>query len=440
MAMKSETARFVTGETSAYRPRVSRETRRLLMTALLAVLTLWVLARIRFPDRPVNPNPVAPLLSQLAGFSRFSELAATIEDLRARVAPTLVTVAPDIADITARAERTEEHVAALRLRDDVAIAILEPGAREPNPLGVIAEDRASGLTVLRVGNGTNAVLPVLWSPERLDRPQYVAVSSPSPGSMSLRPAFIGSLTPVETPAWIGPVWRLPRDADVAPGAFLFTDDAEFVGAVARYGDGLAVIPGKTLWDAAEELLRQPQKTHVDLGIEVEALTPRLSRASGADTGVVITWINPSSVVAAQLKAGDVIEAVDDVSTLTPEHWRVRTARLGVGDTIAIRVLRGGTQRELLVVAATPAPTTPSAMLGLTMRPLARVGAEVVRVERGSAAEAAGIEAGDVITAIGASLAPSAAQVESSFAAARPGDFTIVTLMRGPVHRVVAIQR
>ena len=439
MAMKSETARFVTGETSAYRPRVSRETRRLLMTALLAVLTLWVLARIRFPDRPVNPNPVAPLLSQLAGFSRFSELAATIEDLQERVAPTLVTVAPDIADITARAERAE-YVAALRLRDDVAIAILDPGAREPNPLGLIAEDRASGLTLLRVANGTNAVLPVLWSPQRLDRPQYVAVSSPSPGNMSLRPAFIGSLTPVETPAWIGPVWRLPPDANVAPGAFLFTDDAEFVGAVARYGDGLAVVPGKTLWDAAEDLLRQPQKMHVDLGIDVEALTPRLSRASGADTGVVITWIDPRSVVAGQLKAGDVIQAVDDVSTLTPEHWRVRTARLGVGDTIAIRVLRGGTQRELLVVAATPAPATASTMLGLTMRSLARVGAEVVRVTRGSAAEAAGIEAGDVITAIGASLAPSAAQVESSFASARPGDFTIVTLMRGPAHRVVAIQR
>jgi S1-C subfamily serine protease len=80
------------------------------------------------------------------------------------------------------------------------------------------------------------------------------------------------------------------------------------------------------------------------------------------------------------------------------------------------------------------------MLGLTMRSLARVGAEVVRVERGSAADAAGIEAGDVITAIGASLAPNGAQVESSFASARLGDFMIVTLMRGPAHRVVAIQR
>jgi len=85
MAMKSETTRFVTGETSAYRPRLSRETRRLLMTAFLAVLTLWVLARVRFPDRPVNPNAVPALLSQLAGFSRFSDLASAIEDLQAMV-------------------------------------------------------------------------------------------------------------------------------------------------------------------------------------------------------------------------------------------------------------------------------------------------------------------------------------------------------------------
>lgn len=440
--MKSETTRFVTGETSAYRPRLPRETRRLLMTALLAVLTLWILARVRFPDRPVNPNAVPALLSQLAGFSRFSDLASAIEDLQARVAPTLITVVSDVADVTEQGIQTE-RVAALRLRDDIAIAIFEPRASyaERSPPGVIAEDRASGLAVLRVGNRTDTALPVLWSPQRLDKPQYVVVSSPSPGgSMSLRPAFIGSLTPVETPGWIGPVWALPSDADVAPGTFLFTDNAELVGAVARYEDGLAVVPGKMLWAAAEDLLKQPPKIHVDLGIDVEALTPRLSLAGGAEAGVVITRIDPNSVVAGQLKAGDVIQAVDDVSIPTPEHWRVRTARLGAGDTIAIRVLRGGAQRELLVVAETPARVPPSSMLGLTMRPIARVGAAIERVDPGSAAEAAGVEVGDVITAIGDTMGPSAAQVRTAFASTRPGDLLILTITRGAAHRVVALQR
>ncbi len=442
MAMKTETTRFVTGEISPYRPRVSRETRRLLMTAFLAVLTLWILARIRFPDRPANPNAVATLLSQLAGFSRFSDLASAIDELRTRVAPILVTVVPDVKEITERADRTEGPVAALRMRDDVAIAILEPRANrgQGNPLGVIAEDRASGLAVLRVGSSTNAILPVLWSPERLDKPQYVVVSSPSPGNMSLRPAFIGSLTPVETPGWSGPLWALPHDADVPPGAFLFTDNAELMGVVARYEDGLAIVPSRMLWAAADDLLRQPAKMPVDLGIDVEALTPRLSLASGADTGVVITWIDPNSVVAAQLKAGDVIQAVDDVTIPTPEHWRVLTARLGAGDTMAIRVWRGGTQRELLVVAATPADITPASMLGLTMRSIARVGAAIVRVDPGSAAEAGGVEPGDVITAIGDSMTPSADQVETAFASTRRGALLILAVTRGAAHRIVALQR
>ena len=74
---------------SPYRPRVSRETRLLLTAGLVAVAALWLLARIRFPERPVDPNPVPSVLSQLASVPKFDGLAGEIaqhqESLEGRV-------------------------------------------------------------------------------------------------------------------------------------------------------------------------------------------------------------------------------------------------------------------------------------------------------------------------------------------------------------------
>ena len=103
------------------------------------------------------------------------------------------------------------------------------------------------------------------------------------------------------------------------------------GVVAPYDTGLAVVPARTLLAAAERLLEAPQKVPVDLGIEVDRLTPRLAVAAGAETGVVVTWVNPAGVAAEMLRVGDVIQAVDGMSMTTPEAWRVRAARVGVGD-------------------------------------------------------------------------------------------------------------
>ena len=61
--------------TETTRPRVSRETRRLLVAAGLALLALWILARLRFPERPPSPNPVAPVLTQISPPTTFTGLA-----------------------------------------------------------------------------------------------------------------------------------------------------------------------------------------------------------------------------------------------------------------------------------------------------------------------------------------------------------------------------
>lgn len=407
------------------------------MTALLSVLTLWMLARIRFPDRPVTPNPVPPLLNQLTDASSFADLASAVDDLRQRLAPSLVALVPVSTDTAVATARVAERLPALRIRDDLAVAIFEPHAGGKRPLGVIAEDHATGLAIIRT-DPTRAPVPASWLPQRLDKPRYIAVSSPSLEDVSLRPAFIGSLTPMETPAWAGPLWALPKDADIAPGAFLFTEDAELVGVVTRYDGGLAVVPGKTLLAAADVLLAQPPAVPVDLGIDVQALTPRLSIASGADMGVVVAWVDSAGAAAGALEAGDVIRAVDRANIRTPEEWRVRMARLVAGDTIALSVLQRGAQRDVRLMAAAPSDRSPS--LGLMMRPIARVGIEVTGVDRGSAADVAGVEPGDVMTAIGGIAAPTASQVRSAFAAARRGDLLIVALTRGGAHRVVPLER
>jgi S1-C subfamily serine protease len=69
-----------------------------------------------------------------------------------------------------------------------------------------------------------------------------------------------------------------------------------------------------------------------------------------------------------------------------------------------------------------------------------VGTEVTRVVRGSASEAAGIAAGDLITAIGNTRVPTPAQIASSFEALDSGELLIVAVSRNGAHRVVALQR
>jgi S1-C subfamily serine protease len=75
-----------------------------------------------------------------------------------------------------------------------------------------------------------------------------------------------------------------------------------------------------------------------------------------------------------------------------------------------------------------------------MRRVARVGTEVTRVVLGSAAETAGITAGDLVTAIGNTRAPTPAQISSAFERLESGELLIVAVDRDGTHRVLALQR
>jgi hypothetical protein len=430
-----------TAESASYRPRLSRETRRLLFTALVAMLTLWILARVRFPERPPAPNPVPPILDQLTGPPTFGDLAARVAELRAQLNDSLVPLAFVRDDAHASSGESVQRAVALRIRDDLAVTVVAPATRRAGaaPPGVVAEDRGSGLMLVETSMKTRPQLPIFWSPRDLQQPRYVLASAASPADTSLHPTFIGSLTPIETPQWTGTVWALPMDATVAPGSLLFTEQGELVGVVAQSAAGLAIVPARVLLASAERLLEAPPKTPVELGIDVETLTRRLATAAGAQSGVVVAWVDPGSVAASALRIGDVIEAIDDVAIASAEQWRVRAARAAVGDTLTLRVTRRGAQRIVRLVMP-PQSNENAVFLGLAMQRIARVGTEVTRVVRGSAADAAGIVAGDVITAIGNINAPTPAQIAAAFDRMNAGELLIVAVRRDGTHRVVALQR
>lgn len=413
-----------------YRPRVSRETRLLLTTVVLAIAALWVLARIRFPDQLPTPNPIAPVLTQLASGPRFDDLASEVSQLQPRLESSLVAL--DIAT-------TLPSPPALRIRDDVALILVPLESRSRDDQGVLARDPGSGLTLVRIPAGPYVLLTP-WVPRRLEQSRFLVATDVLGRGFSLRPVFVGGLEPVDSPIWSEPIWGVPRGADLVPGSFVFTNDAELAGLVVEHATGLAIVPGDTLLAAADRLLTRKGEPAGELGVRVQSLTPSVAEATGAKAGVVVTWVDEKSVVAGKLSVADVIEALDGQVVATPEQWDVRVARLLTGDTLALTVRKRGDLQQLNIIApARPVPPSGQA-LGLTMRRIPRIGTEIVRVDIGSAADRSGLVTGDVITLAGDTAVPTPAQVRNTFAAAPPGQPVLIAVTRGGTYRVMTLSR
>ncbi len=425
---------------SPYRPRVSRETRLLLTTGAVAIALLWLLARVRFQDQPVTPNPVPSVLGQFSSGANYETLATEIADLQARLQPSLVTL--DLPSGRPDAEPAFVRIAALRLRNDLAIALLPVAPRlDAWPAtGIHALDRASGLAIVRVPGVSTAARPPSWAARPLQRPRYVAATDVAETGVSLRPAFVGSLDPTDSALWPGKVWSVPMPSDVRPGSFLFTTNAEFVGVVVTSGGDQVIVPGETVLAEAERLVGLPPRPAGTVGLEVQALTAPVASFAGADAGVVVTWLEPDGPARGTLKVGDVIEGVDGRELGSREHWDARVSRLSAGDVLALRVVRSGQVHDVSIVASGVDPTPVSDALGLTLRAQPGAGAEIVRVQPATVAARAGLVTGDVITLFGDIAAPTPAQIGRAFARAREGDRVMVGVTRDEAHRVTVLVR
>jgi S1-C subfamily serine protease len=165
--------------------------------------------------------------------------------------------------------------------------------------------------------------------------------------------------------------------------------------------------------------------------------------TGATGGVVVTWVDPEGPGGGSLRATDVIETIGGQTLSTPEDWDAHVSRLTPGDPLLLGVRRAGEAQEIqLTTGQHPPPPPPleTDELGLTMRTVPRVGVEVVRVDPESAAARAGIMAGDVITLIGETEAPTPADVTKAFVASPPSSALLVRIARGDRHHVLAVEK
>ena len=121
--------------------------------------------------------------------------------------------------------------------------------------------------------------------------------------------------------------------------------------------------------------------------------------------------------------------------------------------IVLRVRRSGSEKDITVVpkpvselaAAAPASEEhknapqPARPLGLELRTVAKVGAEVLSVQPSSLASAADLRVGDVITMIGSLNQPTAVQVQRTAARASGDGPLLLAIQRGDSHRLVTLE-
>lgn len=450
--------------TSRARPGLSRETRLLAATIGVSLLVLLTLARFRFPDAatPAGEAAAQPL-ARLAARAAFDDLSLAVRELSTRVTGSLLVLrttpargsdSPQVARNAADARRT---VPALRVRDDVAVVLLQDGmqveglAGVPGRAPVIAHDEVRGLALVRVPTAAAPVLSMRDGLQPLTAPGYVVVAEGSPAGVALRPVFVGRSDEIADPGWDTPLLTVGRGAAGDIGAPVFMLDGRLAGLLTSSGGDPALLPADVLMRAVDQLLRGTVTATGDIGIVTQALDERLAAATGVTSGAAVAAVRPDGPAAATLLPGDVVTAVNGQPVGSPEALRISVVRARPGSVLTLTVRREGafvtlpvTVRERVPGEARPGasagrPGAP-ATLGLTLRAVPDVGSEVVRVQPGSAAEAAGLRPGDIVVRGGRTSAPAPADVTSAFARLDRGAVLFLSVERTGEPLLVALRR
>jgi len=189
------------------------------------------------------------------------------------------------------------------------------------------------------------------------------------------------------------------------------------------GIGFAV-PSKMARAVMESLIKTGKVVRGWLGVSIQEVTPALAKQFGladAKGALISDVLSGTPAERAGLKRGDVIVKVDGVPIDSPGHLRNTVAETAVGEKMTLTVMRDGHEKEVAVtIAEQPKDMTQrggdvegggesnAALDGVDVKDLTpqirqelnlpddASGVVVNSVESGSAAEAAGLQRGDVI--------------------------------------------
>ena len=423
--------------------RPGRETRLLLVTIAISVAVLLLLARFRFPaeaaDRPVESAP-APL-ERLAAEATYEELASIMADLERRIAPR-VTIAR-----TSFPDGTSSLSVAPRIAPDRAVVLIGPAERLESAsaeasLEVIGRDDTNGVAVLRVPAVDDGAVTIRTAAQR-PGPRYLGVVEATASGPVLRPVYAGRMqlvmdgrTATQQISLAGLQQSLPV------GAAVFALDGGFLGLVRDSGQTTTVLTGDFLRSAAAAAPPVENRPNGWLGMDLDALTPSLSRAAGADRGVAVAYVQAGGPAVKLVQPGDVIQSVDGTAVTTVAGFRRLEASRTPGANVLLTGVRRGAPLELTMTAADAAAVGPPATdgLGFVGRNVAGLGVEVLTVTPQGAAATAGLAAGDLILTIDGRQAPDIGDINRRYRAAAPASALLITIQRDGRHHVLALEK
>jgi serine protease Do len=324
------------------------------------------------------------------------------------------------------------------------------------PAKVIGADSRTDIAVLKVSAGHS--LPFIQLGNSRDvKPGEWVVAMGNPFGLSST-VTAGIVSAVSRDIGAGPYDQFIQvDAPINQGNSggpLFTQDGKVIGmntailspTGGSVGIGFA-IPSDMIRTVTAELEKDGKVVRGYVGVEAQQITPSTAQAMHlkANGGALLAGIQPNSPAAeAGLQPGDVIQGVNGTKIAGPKELAMNVANIQPGDEAHLSVLHDGQTKDVDVkVGSLPNEQTASndsqdngarhAQIGLALAPLSpdmrdqldvpdgTKGAVVQGVQPGSPAEAAGLQAGDVIVSVGTHAVTSPAEAARAMRTALSGD-------------------